>query len=125
CVWSTGCRAPAWRGRRRLPSTKRSSRPPRRIGGVEQPREGNRPPSAQRQDGGDEDLDVEGGRKVAHVEEVVIDPLVEVARLPVVPAHLPQAGDPGPHGEAAHPPGHARLVLAERGRAGPDEAHLS
>jgi hypothetical protein len=62
---------------------------------------------------------------VLDIEQVVLDPLMEIAFVTIVTAHLPQAGNPGLHRETRFAPRHTHLILAERRRPGTNEAHVT
>jgi hypothetical protein len=62
---------------------------------------------------------------VVDVEQVVVDPLVEVAGGAVVTADLPKTRDARPHREPRFAPGYAHLVLTEWGGTRPHQAHLA
>ena len=53
-------------------------------------------------------------KEVLHVEQVVLDPLMEIAGGAIVTADLPEAGNARPHREPRFAPGHADLIFAER-----------
>src|SRR5688500_16417456 len=68
---------------------------------------------------------IDDERHVAHVQKVVMDPLMEVSGVALRAADLPHAADARAHREPGLAPGNADLVLSERRRARADEAHLA
>src|SRR5512134_3657573 len=71
----------------------------------------------------DQDRDVEPDRPVLDVVEVEPDEVVEGQGR--APRDLPEARDPGQDEIALPVPGFEPLVVADRERAGPDQAHLA
>src|SRR4029079_1791179 len=79
---------------------------PRAAGGVpfhgagrHDPREGNRPVPAQGEERGGQYLEIDEKAHVPHVQQIEMDPLVEIALGTVVTADLAKAGDYPPHGQ--------------------------
>src|SRR5438309_1515545 len=81
--------------------------------------------AAECQDRGRENLQVQPEGQVLNVEQVILDPLVEVAGRTVVTADLPKARNAWTHGQSRLTPGNAHLVFPERRRTWSDETHLA
>src|SRR5262249_34779050 len=76
-------------------------------------------------DGLPDDPQVQGGRLLLDVLDVVLDPLLEVAARGAGPPGLPQARDPGADAQPRRAPGRAELVLGKGAGPGTDHRHVA